>query len=75
MTTSSVEMVFVYQRKRVAMVTLTVETKRTKKGAKARVATFLNSDVPTAKNALQNFRNATIAKNALTDLMRAIAVS
>jgi len=74
MTTSSAETGFVYQRKRAAMGTLTVGTKRTKKGAKERVATFLNSDVPTGKNALQNFRNATIAKNALTDLMRAIAI-
>ena len=61
--------------KRAAMDTSIVAIKRTKRGAKARLATFLNSDVPTAKNASPNFRNATIAKNALTDLMRAIAVS
>ena len=72
---SSAVTVFACLRKRVAMDTLIVAIKKTKKGAKAHLATFLNSDVPTAKNASPNFRNATIAKNALTDLMRAIAVS
>lgn len=71
---SSAVTVFACLRKRVAMDTLIVAIKKTKKGAKAHLATFLNSDVPTAKNASPNFRNATIAKNALTDLMRAIAI-
>ena len=73
---SNAEMDCAYPRRRNATGILTAATKRTKRVVMGVLpATSLNSDVPTAKNASPNFRNATIAKNALTDLMRAIAVS